>query len=108
MPSLTANLKALSFTLKDRASCNALYDAAGLAALDPAQIALMQNYRDQALQDKANDESVTLGAGTSLQKSLPQLEETLIAPSGSTLQLTASYQVFGSDRAVIANNSTAF
>lgn len=55
-----------------------------------------------------NDESVTLGAGTSLQKSLPQLEETLIAPSGSTLQLTASYQVFGNDRAVVASNSTTF
>ena len=55
-----------------------------------------------------NDESVTLGAGTALQKSLPQLEETLIAPSGSTLQLTASYQVFGNDRAIVASNSTAF
>jgi hypothetical protein len=55
-----------------------------------------------------NDESVTLSAGTSLQKSLPQLEETLIAPSGSTLQLTASYQVFGNDRAIVASNSTTF
>ena len=55
-----------------------------------------------------NDESVTLGAGTALQKSLPQLEETLIAPSGSTLQLTASYQVFGNDRAIVASNSTTF
>ena len=32
MPSLADNLKALSFTLKDRVNCNALHDAAGLAA----------------------------------------------------------------------------
>jgi hypothetical protein len=60
MPSLAANLKALSFTLKDRANCNALYDAAGLATLDQAQLTLMKNYRAQALQDKINDESATL------------------------------------------------
>ena len=60
MPSLAANLKALSFTLKDRASCNALYDAASLAALDQAQLTLMKNYRSQALQDKINDESANL------------------------------------------------
>ncbi|GFH62182.1 predicted protein [Chaetoceros tenuissimus] len=59
-PALAANLKALSFTLKGRASCNALYDAAGLAALDQAQLALMQTYRDQALQEKENDDAVTL------------------------------------------------
>ncbi|GFH50584.1 predicted protein [Chaetoceros tenuissimus] len=51
---------ALSFTLKDRANCNGFYDAAGLAALDQAQLAFMQNCCDQALQDIANDESVTL------------------------------------------------
>ena len=59
MPSLAANLKAPSFSLKDRASCNALYDAAGLATLDQDQLTLMKNYCDQALQDKINDESVT-------------------------------------------------
>ncbi|GFH50691.1 predicted protein [Chaetoceros tenuissimus] len=60
MPSLAANLKALSFTLKDRVYCNALYDDAGLAVLDQAQLTLMKNYGAQVLQDKVNDESVTL------------------------------------------------
>ena len=59
-PALAANLKALSFTLKDRANCNALYDAQGLAALDQAQLALMQTYRDQAIQDRENDDTATL------------------------------------------------
>ena len=59
-PALAANLKALSFTLKDSASCNALYDTAGLAALDQAQLVLMQTYRDQAIQEKDNDDAVTM------------------------------------------------
>ena len=57
MPSLAANLKAFSFTLKDRANCNALYDGNGLAALDQATLTLMKNFRSQALQDKRNNDS---------------------------------------------------
>ena len=52
MPSLAANLKALSFTLKDRENCNAHYDVNGLAALDDAALTLMKTYRSQALQDE--------------------------------------------------------
>ena len=60
IPSLAANLNALSYTLKDRANCNALYDANGLAALDQAALTLMKTYCSQALQDQRNDESANL------------------------------------------------
>ena len=60
MPSLAANLKALSFTLKDRANCGVHYDGNGLATLDQATLTLMKNYRSQALQDKRNDDSANL------------------------------------------------
>lgn len=59
-PSIAANLKALSFTLKDRSRCNALYDANGLALIDQATLTLMKTYRSQAIQDLKNDESINL------------------------------------------------
>ena len=48
-PSIAANLKALSFTLKDRSRCNALYDANRLALIDQAILTLMKTYCSQAI-----------------------------------------------------------
>jgi hypothetical protein len=59
-PALTANLKALSFTLVDRNRCNALYDAIGIASIDQAELTLMKTYRSQALQDQKNEDSTSL------------------------------------------------
>lgn len=59
-PGSVITLKALLFELKDRDLCDSLPNAAMLDALDPAQVAILQTQRTQAIQDQLEIDNTNL------------------------------------------------